>query len=183
MAELQRFPLVTSTGQRGHIYRRARFIDPSEQSRVVLEDGTELIAASDAIEPRNDGTFLLHEQRAPETAPAIDSFDPAPPPPDARADHRTEPPSRIVDGVSSSGPLYTEDVGIDRVPVNQLVDEPPVTREEGDVTIIPVVEEVLVVQKRYMIKEEIRIQRQRHPVEQPRQIVWNGHGAEPLTRS
>ena len=55
-----------------------------------------------------------------------------------------------------------EQYDVERVPVNQVVDTPPpAMRYEGDTTIIPVLREVLVVQKRYEITEEIRITRRR----------------------
>ncbi|MDB4942034.1 MAG: hypothetical protein JWP97_1568 [Labilithrix sp.] len=50
-----------------------------------------------------------------------------------------------------------EDVRVERVPVGTPVPGPIAPRVEGDVTIISVVEEVLVVEKRFVLKEEIRI--------------------------
>lgn len=52
-------------------------------------------------------------------------------------------------------------VDVERVEVNQDVDEPPPVRHEGDTTIIPVVQEVLVVQKKLVVTEEIRIRQRR----------------------
>ncbi|WP_299656947.1 DUF2382 domain-containing protein, partial [uncultured Jannaschia sp.] len=37
--------------------------------------------------------------------------------------------------------LRREQVDVERLPVDRIVDEPPAMREEGDVTIIPIVEE------------------------------------------
>ena len=52
-----------------------------------------------------------------------------------------------------------EDVEVHRIPVDRMVSmtEVPQSRYEGDTLIIPVLEEVLVVEKRLRIKEEIRI--------------------------
>jgi stress response protein YsnF len=55
--------------------------------------------------------------------------------------------------------LDTAEVSVRRVPVNRIVDQTPVTRTEGDLTIVPVLEEVLVVDKRLLLKEEIHIRR------------------------
>jgi len=55
--------------------------------------------------------------------------------------------------------LRDEQVQVQRVPINRPVDTPLPVRQEGDVTIVPVFEEVLVVEKRLMLKEEIRITR------------------------
>ena len=41
-------------------------------------------------------------------------------------------------------PLFREEVTVERVAVNQYVDQPPQIRHEGDVMIIPVVQEQLV---------------------------------------
>jgi uncharacterized protein (TIGR02271 family) len=60
--------------------------------------------------------------------------------------------------------LEGEHVDVERVPVDKLVEpraEPPQVRTEGNVTILPVLEEVLVVEKRLRIKEELRISRRR----------------------
>lgn len=55
--------------------------------------------------------------------------------------------------------LQTQDVSVDRVPVGTVVDaaNPPQVRTENGVTIIPVLEEVLVIEKRLMLKEELHI--------------------------
>jgi stress response protein YsnF len=57
--------------------------------------------------------------------------------------------------------LARERVEIETVPVGQKVDAMPEVRQEGDATIVPVVEEVLVVERQLMLKEEIHIKRVR----------------------
>lgn len=61
-------------------------------------------------------------------------------------------------------PLVQEGYEIKRIPVNQFVDAAPPAREEGDVTIIPVVREVLVVEKRLELVEEVHIIKHRTTV-------------------
>jgi len=60
-------------------------------------------------------------------------------------------------------------VDVERVPVNREVASMPLVREEGDVLIVPVVEEVLVVEKRLVLKEELHLRRVREEevVERP----------------
>lgn len=51
-------------------------------------------------------------------------------------------------------------VGVSRLPIDRVIEagEPvPQTRMEGGVTIIPILEEVLVVEKRLILKEEVHI--------------------------
>jgi len=55
--------------------------------------------------------------------------------------------------------LQTETVEVERVPVDREVDAPPQVRTEGDTLIVPVVEEIMVVEKRLVLKEELRIRR------------------------
>jgi stress response protein YsnF len=54
-----------------------------------------------------------------------------------------------------------EAVEVDRVPVGRYVDQAPGIRVEGDTTIIPVLEEVAVVEKRLLLKEEVRVTKRR----------------------
>jgi uncharacterized protein (TIGR02271 family) len=83
--------------------------------------------------------------------------------------------------------LAREQVEIERIPIGKSIEAMPKIREEGDVVVIPVVEETLVVERRLILKEEVRVRRvrssenhrervklrrqealvTRHPVEQP----------------
>lgn len=55
--------------------------------------------------------------------------------------------------------LDSEEVDIERVPVGRPIDAVPETRRDGDVLIVPVVEEELVVTKRLVLKEELHIRK------------------------
>ena len=57
--------------------------------------------------------------------------------------------------------LTHETVEIDRTPIGRQVDAMPAIREEGDSVVIPIVEEVLVVERRLLLKEEVRVRRVR----------------------
>jgi len=84
-----------------------------------------------------------------------------------------------------SGELTAEDVSVRRVPINRYVETPPGIRTEGELTIVPILEEVLVVQTKLLLKEEIHIQRtvtretviQTVPVRRQRAVV-ESDGAE-----
>ncbi|WP_239020962.1 YsnF/AvaK domain-containing protein [Pontibacter arcticus] len=58
-------------------------------------------------------------------------------------------------------PTTHEEVDVKRVQVNQYVDAVPGVRHEGETMIIPVVREVLVVEKKLMVVEEIHVTKQR----------------------
>ena len=56
--------------------------------------------------------------------------------------------------------LRTDDVEVTRVPIDKPVTGPvPTVRTEGDLTIIPILEEIMVVEKRLMLKEELHVRR------------------------
>jgi uncharacterized protein (TIGR02271 family) len=57
--------------------------------------------------------------------------------------------------------LSSDDIHVERVTHNRPVTEPLPIREEGDTVIIPVLEEVVVVEKRLVLKEEWRLSRRR----------------------
>jgi len=67
-------------------------------------------------------------------------------------------------------PLLREEVEVERVAVNRVVEGPVATRQEGDVLIVPVLEEVLVVEKRLMLKEELHIRRRRVEESRPQRV-------------
>ena len=68
-------------------------------------------------------------------------------------------------------PTFEEKIEVERVTVNQFVDAPPPVRYEGDVMIMPLLEEVLVVEKRLVLREEVRISKHSETVNKPQQIV------------
>ena len=57
--------------------------------------------------------------------------------------------------------LHQDELTVERVPLGVPVDVAPPVREEGDVLIVPVLEEQLVIQTRLILKEELRITRHR----------------------
>lgn len=55
--------------------------------------------------------------------------------------------------------LRRDNVTVERTPVDQPVDAAPEARWDGDTLIVPVVEEEIVVSRRLVVREEIRITR------------------------
>lgn len=71
-------------------------------------------------------------------------------------------------------PTLREEMEVQRVAVNQFItdaDAPPQIRYEDDVMIIPLLEEVLVVEKRLVLREEVRITKRRNTLRNPQQVV------------
>jgi len=68
-------------------------------------------------------------------------------------------------------PLLHEEVEVRRVPINRPVDGPVAMRQEGDTLIVPLLEEVLVVQKQLLLKEEVHISKKRTDQHHPEQVT------------
>jgi uncharacterized protein (TIGR02271 family) len=70
-------------------------------------------------------------------------------------------------------PWVRERVAIERVPVERIVDpdHPPEVREEGDVLVIPVLEEEIVLEKRLVLREELRVSRIREEAQVVEDVV------------
>jgi uncharacterized protein (TIGR02271 family) len=67
-------------------------------------------------------------------------------------------------------PLMHEEVVVERIPINRVVEGPVSVRSEEDTLIIPLVEEVLVVEKRLLLKEEVRITKRRVETHAPQRV-------------
>jgi stress response protein YsnF len=50
-------------------------------------------------------------------------------------------------------------VEVERAPIGRTIEVAPPISHEGDITIIPVVEEIVLVERRLVLKEELRIRR------------------------
>jgi uncharacterized protein (TIGR02271 family) len=68
-------------------------------------------------------------------------------------------------------PATEEQVEVERVPVNRVVEAAAGVRQEGDVTIIPIYEERVVVQKQLVLKEEVRLTRRRTTTTRHEQVT------------
>ena len=79
-------------------------------------------------------------------------------------------------------PLARDQVLIERVPVGRRVDAIPPIREEGDTLIVPIVEEILVLERRLMLREEVHLKRV-HTTERYREQVTLRHQEAVVTRT
>lgn len=131
-------------------------------------------AAAKALEHEDphDKTLIIPRGEAPRHAP------PPPPPAEEPAPERlvaresaVAPQAKPDQHAVLDEPLIMEDVQVERVPVNRIVDAAPEIRHEGDVMIVPVIEEVITVQKRILLKEEVRITRSRKELREERRVV------------
>jgi stress response protein YsnF len=78
---------------------------------------------------------------------------------------RVETREEVVDE-----PGWRERVEVEHVPVGRYVTEVAPVREEGGVTVIPIYEEVLVVERRLLLKEEVHFRKTREEVREPKHV-------------
>ena len=57
--------------------------------------------------------------------------------------------------------LTHDEIVVERVAIGRAVDAVPPVRQEGDVTIMPVMEEMTVIEKRLVLREEVHVRRVR----------------------
>jgi uncharacterized protein (TIGR02271 family) len=67
--------------------------------------------------------------------------------------------------------LHSEEVEVQRIPVNRPLAEPLDVRFEGDTIIVPVMEEVLQVSKQLILLEEVHITKRRRHVQDNREVT------------
>ncbi len=87
----------------------------------------------------------------------------------ARVTHERE---QLIDEL-----LAHQTAEIERVRIGQQVDAMPAVREEGDTVVIPIVEEVLVVERRLFLKEEVRVRRVRSNERHQESVTLRHHEA------
>lgn len=179
------------TGVRGNDGLRGVLLDgppfTGEYARVRLEDGRELQVPVSTLVSQADGNYFLALSQAelPPVAPAASLSErhetvvplmaeellvekqPVPTG-GVRIHKRTEQHEELVDM-----PLIKEHVDVRRVIINRDVTAPMPVRYEGETTIVPLVEEVLVVEKRLRLKEELHITRHRTEERYEERVVLN----------
>jgi uncharacterized protein (TIGR02271 family) len=159
------------------------------QVLVRLDNGERILAPSEALELQEDGSYRLPFSIAELDRAELDRLE------DdvlvvpvlaetlnvekreveaggVRVIKRVHEREEIIDE-----PLLEEALEVQRVPVSQVVDGPLSIRYEGNTIIIPLVEEVLVVEKRLMLKEEIHITRRRGLTHKPQPVTLRSEEA------
>lgn len=151
-----------------------------EQACVRLDDGSQMLVSVDLLAPQDDGAYRLPFSFAPSGAqqpmqmslPVIEE--------ELHVSKRRVDTGRgvrihkkvVEQEKLLDQPLLRDQLVVEHVPVGRVVEEsnPPQTRYEGDTLVVPVLEEVLIVQKQLLLKEEVRITRQRHEEHAPRTV-------------
>lgn len=74
-------------------------------------------------------------------------------------------------------PLTREHVEVERVPIGREVETMPASRQEGDVTIVPVVEEIVVTRRKLVLKEEVHLRLVRSTEQHRESVTLRRHEA------
>jgi stress response protein YsnF len=151
--------MLTSEGKKGHILTSARQgEDTFEMDAILAHDGDQVIVP--VIEESVNVETRWREEGVVEIRKTVHEH------------------IEIVDP-----PLASEEVEIERVAVNRIVDAPVPVRQEDDTTIIPLLEEVYVVEKRLMLREEVYIKKLRKVVHNPQEVLLKNEQVEIARKS
>ncbi len=178
--------VIGKDGLRGTVEAGSRArIGHDGQVALLLEGGQRALVPADLLEERADGSYYLPMSLA------DFAFD------DGRAagqetDHLVVPlleerlhvgkrpvvrgRTRVHKYVTERAgyidePLLREEVDIRRVPINRPVETPPPVRQEGDTLIVPLIEEVLVIERRLVLREELHVTKRRSEVREQQHVT------------
>ena len=193
-ARTRSLAVVDRDGLRGTIDATEQELEHGQRQVLVrLEDGRRVLVPTDEMHLEGDGSFTLpfslseliqaSERRgvvAPrrETAAAEDSSVVVP-----VVAEQLDVQKRVVEGGGVrirktvrereeivDEPLMREEVHVKRVPVGRVVDGPVPVRHVGDTMIVSLLEEVLVVEKRLVLKEELHITKEEVETYRPQRV-------------
>jgi uncharacterized protein (TIGR02271 family) len=182
MDQAERVVVVSSDGLRGTITQTMRAV-AGESDRVLVrwDDGRQVVVARDELVLQADGSYTL----ALSSANFTDGDDETVVVPVVREELQVG--KRVVErgGVRLrkivhvreevvDEPLVRERVDVQHVPVDEVVAldaERATVRREGETLIIPVLEEVLVVERRLLIKEELHVTLRRESTRAPQTVT------------
>jgi uncharacterized protein (TIGR02271 family) len=192
MAQAYQVAVVGADGIRGTIDTALWPLDGSKSEVLVrLDDGRQVLVPLEALHRQGDGSYVVSlsaselERRRVEGSAAggqpsvipvmVEELD--------VQKHKTETGRVRISKVVREHeelvdePLLREEVVIERVPINRFVEEAIPLRSEGDTIIVSLLEEVPVVEKRLMLKEELRITVRRVEAHKPVSVTLRSEEA------
>jgi uncharacterized protein (TIGR02271 family) len=156
----------------------------ASQILVQLDTGEQLLVAAEALVQQPDGSYYL-----PLTLEELEPY---------RLEPRSEPDTTVIPVIEEEldvqkrvvetgkvrvtkevheretvvdEPLFHDEVEVERVLIDRVVDAPLPVRYEDDTIIVPIMEEVLVIEKRLVLKEELHIHKRRVETHRPQQVT------------
>ena len=174
--------VVFADGSRGMILSGLAPSDPDAMVAILLDSGQRLFVPLDALAAQEEGGHRVaaHPSRYADEAERDQAETTVIP----LVEETLNVTTRLVDtarvrltkGITErqetvDEPLTRTEVDVRHVEIGQFVDAAPAVRHEGDVMIIPVLEEVLVVEKRLRLKEEIHVTQRQTQYRAPQTVT------------
>ncbi len=174
---LQGVQVVRDDGVGGKVTAVTANGDGSPIAVVRFDDGAQVAVPPQMINPDQNGIYRL-ELAASRLAPADDLVIPV------VAEEILIGTEQVTRGVvrvhkhvvteekTIDAAVSAEEIVVERLPVNQFVEgDAPQVREENGTVIIPVLEEVLVVEKRLLLREEVHLSKRMTRSSVPQTVV------------
>lgn len=175
--------VATSDGRRGTLQPQE---DDSDRAVIRMEDGQQVVVPANLLAEQRDGSYYLPialadngERETDERLLVIPVL----------TEHLDVDKRRVNTGgvridkqvhqreVTVDEPGFEEEVHVERVAVQRILDEPAEIHYQDEALIIPIMEEVLVVEKRLMLKEELRVTKRRKEVRRPQRVTLRSERA------
>lgn len=174
--------VVGEGGLRGSIDPATQSLDQEAQVLVRMNNGQQVMVPVDLLDWQPDGTYYLPlsleqleaQQAGWETTTSLvvpviaeelhvrkRQYKSG----GVRISKRVRRHEELVDE-----PGYRERIEVDRVRVNEFIDAPAQVHYDGDTMVVPLMEEVYVVEKRLLLKEEVRITKYREEIRRPQKV-------------
>jgi uncharacterized protein (TIGR02271 family) len=74
-------------------------------------------------------------------------------------------------------PLERQAITVETIPIGKQIEAIPAVREEGDLIVVPIVEEVLIVERQLFLKEEVHIRRLRETDRHQERVILRSQEA------
>lgn len=197
MPEGSKLQVSGQGGLKGTLFGTALYFDEKQYRLIRTDSGRDYLVPGEAVRRQDDGSYRLTltpeqaEQYAVERYMERDRQQRAEPAPPAGAGEIVIPVAAEEVHVSKrtveryrlrvhkrvkefdtvvDEPLMQDRYEVRRVAVNKPVDGPVESRVVGDTLIVPLLEEVVVTQKRLVLREELHITRRREEGREPRTV-------------
>lgn len=161
-------------GLRGRLEINEPLPDNQQNVLIVLDDGARIWVPKDLLEQKQDGRYYLPFNREqlqvgkPEGGDEEGFIIPI------LAEDLDIQKRRATSGVRIKKEVqehqetvedmgFVEHLSIEHIPINLAIDKPAEVRYEGETLIIPIMEERVVLEKRLVLKEEVRVTKTHEP--------------------
>jgi uncharacterized protein (TIGR02271 family) len=163
-------------GQNGESYRLLQRSNDGQGESLLLirEDGAQITVFSSELTRQDSGNLLLTDAVRDRRGLVIPVVEEQVELAKQQVETGRVRISKTVESrdVVVDEPLRRERVSVEHVPLNQVVTgDVPKIREEGDVTVIPILEERLVTRTELVLVEEVRIRREHSEYHDPQTVT------------